>query len=65
MSSVTDDQPIPPPPTLNPPCRVPLKQFWKVLPAEVRQQVLAILSRMVATHLAAASPGREVSHDRH
>jgi len=44
---------------------VALKQFWKVLPAEARQQVLATLSRMVATHLAAANPGREVGHDRH
>jgi hypothetical protein len=42
-----------------------LKQFWKVLPAHVRQQTLATLGRMVAAHLFEASADREVGHDRH
>jgi hypothetical protein len=44
---------------------VPLNQFWKVLPAQSRRQVLVTLSRIVAEHLPKPQTRREVNHDRY
>jgi len=57
--------PATPPPSSGRPHRVALKQFWNVVPAEVRQRTLATLSQIVAKHLPGPTNGQEVSHDRH
>jgi hypothetical protein len=45
--------------------RVPLNQFWKVLPEESRRQVLTTLGRIVAQHLPKPEIRREAGHDLH
>ena len=63
MCNVTEDKRVPPPRQVKPSQVVPLREFWSVLPPQIRQQTLATLSRMVAQNLQRTTTQQEVGYD--